>query len=131
MKRKLKGKKLKPKMKLKQKVFFSGEEKLGEETRRLIEESEERREKEERNTVFRVFVSFRFLRFLFLPQFILVTTQKKNSVRSFDCPFVREEEEKGRYEFVVLCCLLFHPSVHTCVRHSRPPPPSSPTLGVR
>ena len=50
-------KKLKPRMKLKQKVFFSGEEKLGEETRRLIEESEERREKEERNTVFR----FRFV----------------------------------------------------------------------
>ena len=70
-------------MKLKQKVFFSGEEKLGEEIRRLIEESEERREKEKRNTVFRVFVSFRFLRFLFLPQFILVTTQKNNSVRSF------------------------------------------------
>ena len=84
MKRKMKEKKLKPKMKLKQKVFFSEEEKLGEEIRRLLEESEERREKEERKEIqYFVFVSFRFLRFLFLPQFILVTTQKNNSVRSF------------------------------------------------
>ena len=78
MKRKLKGKKLKPKMKLKQKVFFSGEEKLGEETRRLIEESEERREKEERKEIqYFVFVSFRFLRFLFFTTIYSCNNTKK------------------------------------------------------